>query len=214
MRNVSKISIGLVAAFCASSAVAQPPSTAEVNAAVCQLVDCAAKPSVQAAGPAEEDDGSMVVGAQRSFSLARGPAARAAAAPAGVTGRAPVATRRAHAVTHRAPGMADMRVAFANGSAVLNEDAMAHARIYAEALKSEQLAGIRFEIGGHTNSVGGSDANKLLSQRRAQAVVDYLISQGVSSERLKAAGFGADRPLSGHAATDSANRRVEIVRVG
>lgn len=219
MREAGKFYIGLILAVVATAAGAQPPSSADVNAAVCQLTDCSAKPGPQAAAPAEEDDGSMVVGAQRSFSLARGPAAHAAAAPA-APARAPIrmasATPRPHAAASArpAPGKADMRVAFANGSAELTEDAMAHARIYAEALKSDRLAGVRFEIAGHTNSLGGSDANKLLSQRRAQAVVDYLIGQGVSPERLKAAGFGAERPLDGRAASDSANRRVEIVRVG
>lgn len=217
MRNVGKFYIGIMAALVATAASAEQPSSADVNAAVCQLTDCSAKPASRAVAAAEEDDGSMVVGAQRSFSLARGPAMHAAsAAPARAPIRTASAAPRSHAAApaRPAPGKADMRVAFANGSAELTDDAMVHARIYAEALKSDRLAGVRFEIAGHTNSVGGSDANKLLSQRRAQAVVDYLISQGVSSERLKAAGFGAERPLDGHDASEAVNRRVEIVRVG
>ena len=69
-----------------------------------------------------------------------------------------------------------------------------------------------FSIDGHTDSVGSKALNQKLSQSRAQAVLDYLVSKGVSADRLAAKGFGEDTPIasnntrSGRAKT----RRVEI----
>ena len=47
-----------------------------------------------------------------------------------------------------------------------------------------------FTIEGHTDSVGSKSSNQLLSERRANAVRDYLIANGIAAERLTAAGFG------------------------
>lgn len=68
------------------------------------------------------------------------------------------------------------------------------------------------EIGGHTDSDGGSDANRLLSQERAQAVLDYLVSKGVDPARLTATGFGEDSPLVANDSTENKrkNRRIEF----
>ena len=52
-----------------------------------------------------------------------------------------------------------------------------------------------------------------LSQRRAQAVADYLIGQGVAQDRLEVRGYGFDRPLPGKSASARENRRVEAVRI-
>ena len=69
-----------------------------------------------------------------------------------------------------------------------------------------------FEIAGHTDSDGPKDYNLLLSQRRAQAVVDYLVSQGVERSQLIAHGYGDSRPMnSNETKSDKANnRRVEF----
>ena len=67
-------------------------------------------------------------------------------------------------------------------------------------------------IVGHTDSQGTADYNQGLSQRRAQAVSDYLVSQGVNPARLRTAGRGEAEPLASNA-TDAGrqeNRRVEI----
>ncbi|MBR4985004.1 MAG: OmpA family protein [Proteobacteria bacterium] len=68
-------------------------------------------------------------------------------------------------------------------------------------------------IEGHTDDTGKYEHNIVLSRQRAQAVVDYLISKGVASERLSAIGYGPDKPLD-PAKTKKAralNRRVEFV---
>jgi len=65
---------------------------------------------------------------------------------------------------------------------------------------------------GHTDSVGSSESNLTLSERRAESVGDYLIRQNVKSGRLSTSGYGERRPIAtnGTAAGRAANRRVEI----
>jgi outer membrane protein OmpA-like peptidoglycan-associated protein len=68
-------------------------------------------------------------------------------------------------------------------------------------------------IEGHTDSVGNPSSNLALSQRRADAVAQYLIRQGVEANRLRATGLGQGYPVAGN---DTAwgrqqNRRVEII---
>ncbi|MCP4808923.1 MAG: OmpA family protein [Proteobacteria bacterium] len=76
---------------------------------------------------------------------------------------------------------------------------------------------VRVEIQGHTDNVGTDETNKKLSQRRAQAVRDYLIDAGVKKSRLVAEGKGSTEPVESNdtEAGRSANRRVqfEIVEV-
>ncbi len=68
------------------------------------------------------------------------------------------------------------------------------------------------EIQGHTDNVGNSETNQRLSQRRAQAVRDYLVSKGVDRKRLQATGYGSEVPLEDNetAAGRAANRRVQF----
>ncbi len=70
----------------------------------------------------------------------------------------------------------------------------------------------RVSIEGHTDDHGNAGRNKKLSQRRAQAVVDYLATRGVATSRLEALGHGEDSPIADNAtaAGRSQNRRVEF----
>lgn len=72
----------------------------------------------------------------------------------------------------------------------------------------------RWEIMGHTDSVGTSEANQILSEGRAQTVLDYLVSRGVSRGSLTSIGFGRSRPVFSNAtlAGRAQNRRVQIRR--
>ena len=65
---------------------------------------------------------------------------------------------------------------------------------------------------GHTDSVGSSESNFTLSERRAESVGNYLIQQNVKSGRLNTVGYGERRPIASNdtAAGRAANRRVEI----
>lgn len=69
-----------------------------------------------------------------------------------------------------------------------------------------------FIIEGHTDSVGRKSSNQALSDRRANAVRDYLISNGISAQRLTAIGYGEDRPIDSNStrAGRKNNRRVEV----
>lgn len=68
-------------------------------------------------------------------------------------------------------------------------------------------------IEGHTDSVGGEDYNLGLSQRRADSVRSYLVSQGVDAARVTAIGAGESTPVASNesAAGRQQNRRVEVI---
>lgn len=68
-------------------------------------------------------------------------------------------------------------------------------------------------VEGHTDSQGGADYNQNLSQHRAQAVRDYLVTRGIASDRISAQGFGSTRSVADNTSTEGRanNRRVEIV---
>jgi outer membrane protein OmpA-like peptidoglycan-associated protein len=70
----------------------------------------------------------------------------------------------------------------------------------------------KFSFEGHTDADGKDAANLKLSQDRAAAVVTYLVSKGISSERLTSAGFGEANPIDSNktAAGKANNRRVEV----
>jgi outer membrane protein OmpA-like peptidoglycan-associated protein len=68
-------------------------------------------------------------------------------------------------------------------------------------------------VEGHTDSQGGQGYNQELSQRRAQAVRDYLVSRGMAADRVTAQGFGFTRSVADNSSPEGRanNRRVEIV---
>jgi outer membrane protein OmpA-like peptidoglycan-associated protein len=55
---------------------------------------------------------------------------------------------------------------------------------------------MKIEIGGHTDNTGDKARNKALSQSRAKAVKDYLVSKGVDATRLSAIGYGDSKPVA------------------
>ncbi len=78
-------------------------------------------------------------------------------------------------------------------------------------IKEDPLSKIVVE--GHTDSQGSAPYNQDLSQRRAQTVRDYLVSQGIASDRISAQGFGLTRSIADNNSPEGRanNRRVEIV---
>ena len=76
--------------------------------------------------------------------------------------------------------------------------------------------GLRLQVEGHTDSVGGDEYNQRLSEQRAGAVRDYLSQSGVPANSLSAAGFGKSQPVASNdtAAGRQTNRRVELVVSG
>jgi OOP family OmpA-OmpF porin len=71
------------------------------------------------------------------------------------------------------------------------------------------------EVQGHTDSTGSADHNYTLSRNRAMAVMNYLISKGVSADRLTATGYGETKPISSNdnEKGKSLNRRVELAPI-
>ncbi|MEM1323357.1 MAG: OmpA family protein [Bacteroidota bacterium] len=76
--------------------------------------------------------------------------------------------------------------------------------------------GINIQIQGHTDSQGSELHNLSLSERRSQAVFDYLVSEGIPAERLQAQGFGFSKPVADNRSDEGRqqNRRVEFVVSG
>ena len=70
----------------------------------------------------------------------------------------------------------------------------------------------KLEVQGHTDSTGKEDKNVDLSQKRANAVVDYFVRKGIDVSRLRAIGYGSARPIADNKtkAGRNANRRVEL----
>lgn len=101
-------------------------------------------------------------------------------------------------------------VKFENDSAVLTEASRKILDEVAESLKNQP--NVRVEIGGHTDSIGNDAYNHILSQQRAEAVRQYLISRGVSGDRLVAMGYGEFRPVASNETPEGReqNRRVEF----
>ena len=68
------------------------------------------------------------------------------------------------------------------------------------------------EIAGHTDSQGATEYNKGLSERRAQAVSDYLVAHGVNADNLSAKGYGESESVADNGSEEgrAANRRVEL----
>jgi len=71
----------------------------------------------------------------------------------------------------------------------------------------------RVQVAGHTDSTGSESYNQQLSQRRAQAVADYLASRGVATTRITTIGHGETQPVASNETAEGRqqNRRVEII---
>jgi outer membrane protein OmpA-like peptidoglycan-associated protein len=76
--------------------------------------------------------------------------------------------------------------------------------------------GLHLDVEGHTDSVGGDDYNMQLSQKRAQAVRDYLVQQGIPDNTIASRGLGKSAPVATNDTADGRqqNRRVELVLSG
>lgn len=110
-------------------------------------------------------------------------------------------------LTQRFAGDVPNTVNFAFNSAVLDGTAQMALRQQADWIR--QFPEVRFRVYGHTDLVGSAGYNKSLGLRRAQAVVSYLSSLGISRSRLEAVvSFGETQPLVYTQAPEERNRRT------
>jgi outer membrane protein OmpA-like peptidoglycan-associated protein len=108
----------------------------------------------------------------------------------------------------------EVTVFFDNDSASLRRSSEATLMRLALALRDPILLDQRFLIAGHTSAEGGYDYNVELSQERAAAVRDWLVSYGeISPGRLVAHGFGPDMLRNPRSPTSPVNRRVEVIAI-
>ena len=80
----------------------------------------------------------------------------------------------------------------------------------------KDVPGLKVEIGGHTDNVGSTTMNNKLSQARAEAVVNYLASKGISKPRMTSKGYGPAEPIATNNSSEGRqqNRRVEFKITG
>ena len=77
----------------------------------------------------------------------------------------------------------------------------------------ENNPGVKLQVNGHTDNSGDPQTNKTLSLKRAETVMNFLIARGVNSARLKAVGYGEERPIVSNDDEQGGraiNRRTEI----
>lgn len=112
-----------------------------------------------------------------------------------------------------------MPVSFTRGTATLTAPARQLLAQVAQLIKSRGLS-IRIEVHvplgtkarGKAQIAAQKRRDKQLAQRRARAVLDYLVEQGVPSQQLRAVALGSDRPLGTSDPTDPLNERVDFIK--
>jgi outer membrane protein OmpA-like peptidoglycan-associated protein len=101
-------------------------------------------------------------------------------------------------------------VRFETSSNRLKQSSQAVLNEVVDIMKANPSYNVR--ISGHTDSVGNSESNQSLSERRAAAVVNYLVGKGISQTRLSSVGFGETSPIADNNTAEGRrlNRRVEL----
>ena len=105
----------------------------------------------------------------------------------------------------------DSGILFATNSSTLSDASKSALRNFANSLKANPDTDIK--IVGYTDNTGKIDYNQLLSEKRAKSVYDYLMLQGISSDRMYYEGRGVHDPVASNDTAEgrALNRRVEIV---
>ncbi len=103
------------------------------------------------------------------------------------------------------------RIRFESGKAEISQDSLGLLDRLTETALRCPTANI--EIAGHTDSDGDQNANQALSEKRAQAVADYLARAGLPANRFTAVGYGSAQPIAGNETDDgkAQNRRIDFV---
>ncbi len=110
-------------------------------------------------------------------------------------------------------GTLTLNIKYQSGS--FEPDDSAKVRLDELAVTMSAYPKLKIEINGYTDALGSNSGNLKLSQKRADAIRDYLLNKGISIERMKSEGYGESFPVADNS-TDSGrrqNRRIEIVPV-
>jgi len=101
-------------------------------------------------------------------------------------------------------------VLFETGSAVLSASSNKTLDELAAFMKRKTT--MEIEVAGHTDNVGNAGSNLSLSQKRAEAVRNYLVAKGIHPSRIKAKGYGQETPVADNSTDEGRrmNRRTEI----
>lgn len=111
-------------------------------------------------------------------------------------------------------GAVSLMIVFATGSAALTPQSEALVASLGRALRTEPLTTARFRIEGHTDTVGNMAMNQALSERRAEAVRDALVTRyGIDPAQLETRGYGETQLLvpTPDGRAEIRNRRVQVV---
>ena len=100
---------------------------------------------------------------------------------------------------------------YENGNSVLKTESYQMLEELATFLN--QNKSISLEIIGHTDNIGNASQNRILSKERAKSIIDFLVNKGVEKTRLKANGYGQERPIASNddeIEGRELNRRIEV----
>ncbi len=126
---------------------------------------------------------------------------------------APPATRSLRNLTVAPVRTIDLVVQFEFNSARIQSVSDQQLLRLATAMNLEQLQTLRFQVEGHTDAKGSAQYNQALSEKRAQAVAQFLTKNGIASERLLAVGKGFSDLLNKEDPHSADNRRVRIMTI-
>ncbi len=107
--------------------------------------------------------------------------------------------------------LGDQSIRFITGKTII--DPSSYVLLDTLVLTAKTCPETKIEIAGHTDNNGNSDRNQTLSQGRADAVLNYLVSKGINIERLTSKGYGETRPIATNTTPEgqTKNRRIEFI---
>lgn len=105
----------------------------------------------------------------------------------------------------------DEAILFETGSDIIDRTSDDLLREIADVVRAHPETGV-IRVEGHTDRQGAARYNRDLSRRRADAIVERLVANGVEASRLEAVGYGFDRPIASNDTDEGRqrNRRVEF----
>ena len=212
MRRSTGIAVATSSLLFVAMVTSPPSAVAQTDPATQRLID-QLRFSNATRGMVRPQPGAVVTEPQPSPAIDQASAVRPAVTPPAARAATPRPTTTAPAGV---PAVS-LTINFSSGSAMLTPSAMEQLNRVGRALSSADLLPYRFRIEGHTDTVGPAEDNRVLSERRANAVRDYLTERfGISTDRLVTEGLGESRLLvpTADETPQLQNRRVQLLNLG